>query len=178
MILYGTWTLYCLYQFSRGDSWGAHVLAALTLLFFTAILGFFIVKIIIVARRAKKFEGGPDALFLQKPNMRRYGLFYDQFKSNFWWIFVPMIVYAFMKAAFIALGDGHGLLQAGGQLACELMLLVLLIWSRPFNTKAGNVLNIIISVVRVLSVLCLLVFVHELGIAADAKTVRIDLTFN
>ncbi|KAI5807481.1 hypothetical protein DFH27DRAFT_640344 [Peziza echinospora] len=171
LILYGTWTLYCLYQFSRGDSWGAHLLAALTLIFFTAVLGFFVVKIFLVARRVKKAEGGSDALFLNKPYVRRYGLFYDQFKSNFWWIFVPMIVYAFTKAAFIALGDGHGLIQAAGQLACELMLLILLVWNRPFNTKAGNVLNIIISVVRVLSVLCLLVFVHELGIAADAKTV-------
>jgi len=86
-------------------------------------------------------------------------------------VFLPLIFYAFMKAAFIALGDGHGLIQAAGQLACELMLLILLLWSRPFNTRAGNVLNIVISVVRVLSVVCLLVFVHELGIAADTKTV-------
>ena len=171
MILYGTWTLYCLYQFTRGDSWGAHILAAGTLLFFTALLGFFVIKIFLIARKVRQAEGSPDALFLNKPYMRRYGLFYDQFKSNFWWLFVPLIFYAFGKAAFIALGDGHGLIQAVGQLGCELMLLILLLWSRPFNTKAGNVLNIIISVVRVLSVVCLLVFVNELGIAADTKTV-------
>jgi len=172
LILYGTWVLYCLYQFTKGDSWAAHLLAALTLLIFTGILGFFAVKIFLVARRVKKLEGNPDGLFLNKPYMRRYGLFYDQFKSNFWWVFLPLIFYAFMKAAFIALGDGHGLIQAAGQLACELMLLILLLWSRPFNTRAGNVLNIVISVVRVLSVICLLVFVHELGIAADTKTVN------
>ncbi|KAF8422707.1 hypothetical protein EV426DRAFT_702522 [Tirmania nivea] len=171
LILYGTWVLYCLYQFTKGDSWAAHLLAALTLLISTGILGFFAVKIFLVARRVRKLEGNPDGLFLNKPYMRRYGLFYDQFKSNFWWIFLPLIFYAFMKAAFIALGDGHGLIQAAGQLACELMLLILLLWSRPFNTRAGNVLNIVISVVRVLSVVCLLVFVHELGIAADTKTV-------
>ncbi|KAF8464394.1 hypothetical protein BDZ91DRAFT_660122 [Kalaharituber pfeilii] len=171
LILYGTWTLYCLYQFTRGDSWAAHLLAAITLVVFTGILGFFVVKIFLVARRVKKLEGNPEGLFLNKPYMRRYGLFYDQFKSQFWWIFLPLILYAFMKAAFIALGDGHGLIQAAGQLGCELILLILLLWSRPFNTRSGNVLNIIISVVRVLSVVCLLVFVHELGIAADAKTV-------
>lgn len=171
LILYGTWVLYCLYQFTKGDSWAAHLLAALTLLIFTGILTFFAIKIFLVARRVKKLEGNPDGLFLNKPYMRRYGLFYDQFKSNFWWVFLPLIFYAFMKAAFIALGDGHGLIQAAGQLACELMLLVLLLWSRPFNTRSGNVLNIVISVVRVLSVVCLLVFVHELGIAADTKTV-------
>lgn len=176
LILYGTWVLYCMYQFTKGDSWAAHLLAALTLIIFTGILGFFAVKIFLVARRVQKQEGNPDALFLNKPYMRKYGLFYDQFKSKFWWVFVPLIMYAFMKAAFIALGDGHGLIQAAGQLGCELMLLILLLWSRPFNTRAGNVLNIVISVVRVLSVVCLLVFVHELGIAADTKTVSLSDT--
>lgn len=171
LILYGTWVMYCLYQFTRGDSWAAHLLAALTLALFTGILGFFAVKIFLVAREVKKHEGNPDALFLNKPYMRRYGLFYDQYKSNFYWVFAPLIIYAFLKAAFIALGDGHGLIQAAGQLGCELFLLILLLWSRPFNTRAGNVLNIVISVVRVLSVVCLLIFVDELGIAADTKTV-------
>lgn len=86
-------------------------------------------------------------------------------------MFAPLIIYSFVKAAFIALGNGHGLIQASGQLAAEILLLVLLVWSRPFNTKAGNILNIIISVVRVLSVVCLLIFSNELQIAADTKTV-------
>lgn len=84
---------------------------------------------------------------------------------------MPLIVYAFAKGAFIALGDGHGIVQTAGQLGCEVFLLVLLVWNRPYNTKSGNVLNIIIAVVRVLSVGCLIVFVEELGIAADTKTV-------
>lgn len=86
-------------------------------------------------------------------------------------MFVPLIVYAFAKGAFIALGDGHGIIQTGGQLGCEVFLLVLLLWNRPYNTKAGNVLNTIIAVVRVLSVGCLIIFVEELEISADTKTV-------
>lgn len=171
LILYGTWTLYCLYQFKSGDSWGAHALAAVTLVTFTAILAFFAFRIFTVARHAKVSAEGQEQLFIHKPYMRKYGLFYDQFKSNFWWIFLPLIVYAFAKGAFIALGDGHGLIQTVGQLSCELMLLILLLWNRPYNTKAGNVLNIIISCVRVLSVVCLIVFVDQLGIAPDTKTV-------
>ncbi|PWW75870.1 TRP-domain-containing protein [Tuber magnatum] len=185
LVLYGTWTLYCFYQFRNGDSWGAHVLAGVTLAVFTGILGFFAVRIFILARRQKaiddqneaaalKGDGGHnpyDKLFEYKPYMRRYGLFYDQFKTDFWWIFLPLIIYAFAKGAFIALGDGHGLVQTVGQLGCEVILLVLLLWNRPYNSKAGNVLNTIISVVRVLSVVCLIVFVEELGIAADTKTV-------
>lgn len=169
--MYGTWTLYCLYQFRNGDSWGAHILAGVTLTTFTAILGFFAWRIFVVARHTKKSAEGQEQLFIHKPYMRKYGLFYDQFKSNFWWIFFPLIIYAFAKGAFIALGDGHGLIQTVGQLACEMLLLVLLLWNRPYNTKAGNVLNIIISCVRVLSVVCLIVFVDQLGIAADTKTI-------
>ena len=184
-MLYGTWTLYCLYQFRNGDSWGAHVLAAVTLAAFTGVLGAFAVRIFILARRQKarddeneaaalKGDGEHkphDKLFEDKKNMRKYGLFYDQFKTDFWWIFLPLIIYAFAKGAFIALGDGHGLIQTVGQLACEVVLLVLLLWNRPYNSKSGNVLNTIISVVRVLSVVCLIIFVEELGIAADTKTV-------
>jgi len=184
-VLYGTWTLYCLYQFRNGDSWGAHVLAGITLAVFTGVLGFFAIRIFILARRQKAIDDENEAaalkgdgehkphdqLFEHKPYMRRYGLFYDQFKTDFWWIFLPLIIYAFAKGAFIALGDGHGLIQTIGQLVCEAILLVLLLWNRPYNSKAGNVLNIIISVVRVLSVVCLIIFVEELGIAADTKTV-------
>lgn len=184
MILYGTWVLYCLYQFRNGDSWGAHILAGVTLTAFTALLGFFAIRIFILARRQKALDDQQEAalrtdgehkshdlLFEEKKYMRRYGLFYDQFKTDFWWIFLPLIIYAFAKGAFIALGDGHGLIQTVGQLTCEVVLLVLLLWNRPYNSKTGNVLNSIISIVRVLSVVCLIVFVEELGIAADTKTV-------
>ena len=47
----------------------------------------------------------------------------------------------------------------------------LLIWSRPYERRSGNVINIVIQVVRVLSVVCILVFVEELGIAQTTKTV-------
>lgn len=171
LILYGTWTLYCMYQFKNGDSWGANLLAGVTLAVFSGVLGFFAFRIFSVARASRKSANGKEELFLHKPYLRKYGLFYDQYKSDFWWIFFPLIIYAFAKASFIALGDGHGLVQTVGQLACEAMLLILLLWSRPYNSKAGNVLNIIIACVRVLSVVCLIVFVDQLGIAADTKTV-------
>ena len=47
----------------------------------------------------------------------------------------------------------------------------LLIWSRPYERRSGNIINIFIQVVRVLSVVCILVFVEELGIAQTTKTI-------
>merc|ERR1712000_196631 len=50
-------------------------------------------------------------------------------------------------------------------------MLALLLWSRPFERKSGNVVNIMIQVVRVLSVACILVFVEEFGFRQTTQTV-------
>lgn len=50
-------------------------------------------------------------------------------------------------------------------------VLGLLVWNRPYERKSGNVINIFIQVVRALSVICILVFVEELGIAQTTQTI-------
>lgn len=50
-------------------------------------------------------------------------------------------------------------------------MLGLLIWNRPYERRSGNVINIFIQVTRALSVVCILVFVEELGIAQTTQTV-------
>lgn len=52
-----------------------------------------------------------------------------------------------------------------------LLVLGLLVWNRPYERKSGNVINIFIQVVRALTVVCILVFVEELGIAQTTQTV-------
>ena len=171
LILYGVWTLYCIFQFTNGDSWAAKLLAAITLGIFTAILGFFTVKICWIARKYKKAEGDAAALFENKEMWIKYSLFYDCFKRGYWWLFIPAIVYMFAKGCVIAAGNGHGLTQTVGQLIIESLMLLLLLFTRPYATKGGNWINIIIQVVRALSVVCILVFVEQLGIAQSTKTI-------
>jgi len=77
----------------------------------------------------------------------------------------------FAKGCVIAAGDGHGLVQTAGQLVIEALMLILLLWARPYEKKSGNWINIIIQIVRVLSVCCILVFVEELGISQSTKTI-------
>jgi hypothetical protein len=86
-------------------------------------------------------------------------------------MFIPVIVYMFAKGVIIAAGDGHGMFQTGGQLIVEALMLILLIWARPYSLKSGQWINIVIQVVRVLSVLCILVFVEQLGVSQTPKTV-------
>jgi hypothetical protein len=171
LLLYGIWTLYCVFQFTHGDSWAAKLLAGLTLGGFTAILGFYTFRIWQLAKRYQKAGGDAAELYENKETWKKYSLFYDNYKRGYWWLFVPAIVYMFAKGSVIAAGDGHGLFQTVGQLSIESIMLVLLLWSRPYATKSGNWINIIIQVVRVLSVICILVFVEQLGIAQTTKTI-------
>jgi hypothetical protein len=171
LLLYGIWVLYCVYQFKNGDSWAAKTLAGVTLAAFTGVLVFFTWKIWSIAQKFKKLEGSPSALYDDKEVWRKYSLFYENYKQSYWWLFIPTIIYMFARGCVIAGADGHGLAQAAGQLIVEALLLTVLLWSRPYARKSGNWINIVIQVVRVLSVVCILVFVEELGMSQTTKTV-------
>ncbi|KAH9243450.1 hypothetical protein K456DRAFT_1717012 [Colletotrichum gloeosporioides 23] len=171
LLLYGIWVLYCIFQFTNGDSWAAKALAGVSLGIFTAILAFFSYKIWSTARKLKNAEGDVSGLYNDKSNWMKYSLFYESYKKSYWWIFVPVIIYAFAKGTILAAGDGHGMAQTSAQLIVEGLMLILLLWARPFERKSGNVINIAIQVVRVLSVACILVFVEEFGIAQTTQTV-------
>ncbi|EFQ29294.1 transient receptor potential ion channel [Colletotrichum graminicola] len=171
MLLYSIWVLYCIFQFTNGDSWAAKILAAVSLGIFTAILAFFSYKIWSTARKLKQAEGDVSGLYDNKTNWMKYSLFYESYRKDYWWIFVPVIIYMFAKGCILAAGDGHGMAQTSAQLIVEGLMLCLLVWSRPFERKSGNVINITIQVVRVLSVACILVFVEEFGIPQTTQTV-------
>lgn len=171
LVMYSIWVLYCVYQLRNGDSWAAKVLAAVTLAVFTSVLAFFAWRIIYMARKYKKAEGDATSLFDNKDTWRKYSLFYDAYKKDFWWLFVPIIIYALAKGCIIAGAQGHGMAQSAGQLVVEALLLILLLWNRPYVTKSSMWINITIQIVRVLSVACVLVFVEELGVSQTTKTV-------
>ncbi|KAI1859596.1 uncharacterized protein JN550_012004 [Neoarthrinium moseri] len=171
LLLYGVWVLISLYQFTKGDSWAAKTLAGVTLALFTGILAFFSYKIWSTARKLKNAEGDSRGLYEDKNIWVKYSLFYESYKKDYWWVFVPVIVYLLAKGCALAVLDGSGMAQTIAQLAIEAVMLGLLLWSRPFERKSSNVINIMIQVVRVLSVVCVLVFVEEFAIAQTTQTV-------
>jgi hypothetical protein len=171
LLLYGVWTLYCIYQFTNGDSWAAKILAGVTLGVFTLVLAFFTWRIWVRARKFKQMDGDAGRLYEDKETWIKYSLFYDNFKKSYWMFFVPAIIYMFAKGCIIAGANGHGLVQVGGQLIVEAIMLGLLLWTRPYQLRSGRWINIFIHVVRVLSVVCILVFVEELGISQTTKTI-------
>ncbi|KAI0969912.1 TRP-domain-containing protein [Xylaria arbuscula] len=171
LLLYGVWVLYCVFQFTNGDSWAAQTLAAVTLAIFTGILAFFSWKIWSTARKLKDTEGDTSSLYEDKLYWRKYSLFYESYKKGYWWVFMPVILYLFAKGTVIAATDGHGMVQTIASLVVEGLFLILLLWSRPYERRSGNIINITIQVVRVISVILILVFVEEFGIAQTTKTV-------
>ncbi|KAG8421260.1 hypothetical protein J3458_003151 [Metarhizium acridum] len=171
LLLYGIWVLYCVFQFTHGDNTIAKVLAAVTLAIFTGILAFFSWKIWSVVHKLKKQDGDAAAMYEDKKIWVKYSLFYESYKRQYWWLFVPAIFYMFAKGVAIAAGDGHGMAQTIAQLVIEALMLCLLLWSRPFERRSGNVINIVIQVVRFLSIACILVFVQEFGIKQTTQTV-------
>lgn len=172
LIIFGTWCLFCLYQFRNGDSWAVNLLAGMSLATFSGIICFFTIRITQIAWQAKKHgQNGPEILFRHKPHLRKYGIFYDQFKEKFWWFFVPCIMYSVIKALFIALGDGHGFIQVLGCMICELILLACLFWTRAYDGRQANIVNVMISIVRILSLLGTLLFVEILQIKETNKTI-------
>lgn len=170
-LLYGIWVIYCVFQFTRGDSWAATLLAAITLAIFTGILGFFIWKIWSKVQEMKRREGDTNKLYDDKETWTKYSIFYDCYRRGYWWLFVPVIGYMLAKGIVLAAADGSGRMQTISVLIIEAIMLVLLLWSRPYERKSGNVINIVIAVVRVLSVVCILVFVEEFGIEESTQTV-------
>lgn len=171
LVLYGIWVLYCIFQFTNGDSWAAKTLAAASLTIVSGILAYFAFKIWQTATLLKQMDGDASGLYRDKENWLKYSMFYDSYSKDYWWMFIPVILYMFSKGCILAAGNGHGLGQTIAQLIIELLMLGLLIWKRPFERRSGNVINIIIQVVRGLSVACILVFVEELGISQTTQTV-------
>lgn len=153
---------------------------------FTGILGFFTFKIWQAARKSKQAEGDVSLLYEDKSIWIKYSLFYDCYQKKFWWTFIPAIAYMFAKGCVVAAADGHGFAQTIAQLVIEGVMLVLLVFVRPYERRSGNVINIFIQVVRALSVVCILVFVEgkspepipssranvpELGISQTTQTI-------
>ncbi|RFU81838.1 transient receptor potential ion channel [Trichoderma arundinaceum] len=171
LLLYGIWVLYCVFQFTLGDSWAAKTLAGVSLALFTGVLLFFGYKIWSTAHRLKREHGDAARLYEDKQNWIKYSMFYEAYQKSYWWLFIPVILYTFAKGCLVAAGDGHGMAQTAVSFVIEAAMLALLVWSRPFERRSSNIINIIIAVVRVLSVICVFVFVEEFGIQQTTQTV-------
>lgn len=121
LVLYGIWVLYCIFQFTHGDSWAAKLLAAITLAIFTGILTYFAYMIGRTAKKLREQEGDASGLYEKKEMWLKYSMFYESYRKDYWWLFVPAIIYMFAKGCILAAADGHGFGQTIAQLIIEIL---------------------------------------------------------
>jgi hypothetical protein len=171
LLLYGIWVMFSIYQFTQGDSWAAIALAGTTLAGFSLLIAYFAWRIISTARKLERDEGSPSALFENKRLWLKYSLFYESYRQSRWWLFVPNFVYIVVRASVVAGLNGKGMMQTIALLVVESVMLMVMAITRPFERRSGNIINIAILVVRVISVAILLVFVEELGMDETTKSV-------
>ena len=119
LVLYGVWVLYCIFQFTNGDSWAAQALAGVTLALFTGVLAYFMLMIFKTARELKKTDGDTSGLYDDKATWLKFSIFYDSYKKDTWWLFVPVILYMLAKGIILAGLNGKGMPQAIAQLCLE-----------------------------------------------------------
>lgn len=119
LVLYGVWVLYCIFQFTIGDSWLAQALAGVTLALFTGVLVYFMVMIIKTAKALKKTDGDVSGLYDDKATWLKFSIFYESYKKDFWWLFIPVILYMLAKGIILAGLNGKGMPQAIAQLVVE-----------------------------------------------------------
>ncbi|QIW99624.1 hypothetical protein AMS68_005142 [Peltaster fructicola] len=171
MIFYGVWVMFAIFQFTNGDSWAAKLLAGLSLGVFTILLAVYALRISHRARQLKHVDGNARQLYDDKETWVKYGIFYDSFKRSYWWFFIPLIVSSAARGAFIGGATGRGMVQAIGELVIDLVLLVMLIWTRPFQSRGSNAITIIVQIGRVVSMGCILVFVESINVNQMARTI-------
>lgn len=170
-LIFPIWVLYSIYQFRTGDAWGPTILAGVTLALFAGTLVFFIVRIYITARAQIKLTGSASRLFEDKEMWLKYSLFYDNLKKETWWFFAAYIFYMFLRNALIAILQGKGMGQTITVLACDVVMLVIMCFLRPFAHRTENVVHIIIQIVRVATWGAILVFVDNLKVERSTQTI-------
>lgn len=151
LVIYRVWVLASLFQSQNGDSWGAKLLAGLTLGVFSLLIVFFTIRVILLARQARPLQGGMEELYTNRPWMRKYGVFYSEYKANSGGFSFQPLCFPSSSLFLLLLHSIMALLQAFGQLGCELLLFLLLLAGLPFDSKTSNILSCIIAVVGMIS---------------------------
>jgi flagellar biosynthesis protein FliQ len=148
-----------MWEFTRNDSIGAMVLAVFFLLSMIGILGWASFKVIRIAKRSVSLHKNPAYILYSDPAaLNRWGFLYVQFRASAYYFVVPLLLYTFVKAMFIAFGQKAGTVQAFALFFIELIYLVAVCMMRPWMDKRTNIFNISICVINFLNVIFLLVF--------------------
>ncbi|KAF2186288.1 TRP-domain-containing protein [Zopfia rhizophila CBS 207.26] len=149
----------CFWELTQRDSAGEVVLAIFTMVTMIGILGWASSKVIRIAQRSITMHKNPAYILYSDPvALNKWGFLYVQFKAAAYYFIVPVLGYILIKAMFIGLAQGNGVVQAIALVLIEAGLLITVSVMRPYMDKKTNGFNIAIAAVNFLSAIFLLVF--------------------
>ncbi|KAN0084800.1 Transient receptor potential (TRP) ion channel domain containing protein [Elaphomyces granulatus] len=154
----------CLWELTERDSVAEVILAILVFLSMTGILGWSAWKVIQLARRSQRMHKTPSYILYSNPEvLHTWGFLYVQYRAPAYFAVVPALIYIFVKAAFIGLGQYSDVLQAVALLVIEIAALLAASIIRPWMDKKTDTLNIAILSVHTLNAIFLLMFTSVFG---------------
>ncbi|KAI6781664.1 Flavin carrier protein-like protein [Emericellopsis cladophorae] len=157
-------TILSLWEFTQIDSPAIVVLAVFFMLSMIATLAWGTWKVISIARRSVAMHRNPAYILFSDPQaLNKWGFLYIQFRASAYYFIVPVLIYTFVKAAFVALGQHSGVAQAIGLIIIEVAALIGASVLRPWMDKSTNSFNIAICVVNFLNSIFLLIFTNVFG---------------
>lgn len=157
----------CLWEFTQIDSPALVVLAVFFLLGLILTLGWGASKVIRIARRSVAMHRNPAYILFSDPQaLNKWGFLYIQFRASAYYFIVPVLVYIFVKAVFVALAQKSGVAQAVGFVIIEAGALVAASVLRPWMDKSTNSFNIAICAVNFANAIFLLIFTNVFGAPA------------
>ncbi|CEH16400.1 hypothetical protein CBOM_06251 [Ceraceosorus bombacis] len=154
LIVFPILTIFSFYQWDYGSSWPPHLVAGLVFGLFLIVGAVFLVPMIKYARR-----GSADDLYFAKGEppekgtliAKRWGHTAHPYRPKFYWFAFAFVLWSMVRACFIVFAQGHGLRQAAGLLAWELIFLILLLILRPGRDKKSDWFYVITTLLRVLT---------------------------
>lgn len=166
--------IFALYQFKLGrrDSWLSILLAALCVAW--TVIGLTVVLVLSVLRHRKTGH----ELSMTSPLYSRYGwynsagMIYRQYRPryHFWW-YAPIALAAFVRACFIAFGQGNPWAQVIGLVVVEFLLLVTCIGFRPHKDKKGDWLGAFLAFCRMCGFGLMIAFIPSMGVEPITRTI-------
>ena len=149
----------CLWELTKRDSAAEVVLALCFFISMTVALTWAALKVYRIANRSVSMHKNPAYILYSDPScLNKWGFLYVQFRATAYYFILPVLVYIFVKALFIAFAQANGTVQAIGLLIIEAIFLIGVSILRPWMDKKTNGFNISIAAINFLNTIFLLIF--------------------
>ncbi|WEW57628.1 Putative flavin carrier protein 3 [Emydomyces testavorans] len=152
-------SILCLWELTHKDSPAEVVLAVFMILSMIASLGWAAWKVIRLAKKSVLMHKNPAYILYSDPAaLNKWGFLYIQYRATAYYCVVPVLIYIFVKAMFIAFTQSAPTVQAFALFTIELAVLIGASALRPWMDKKTNIFNISIAAANFFNMILLLFF--------------------